>query len=92
VSLIKKGMKTEKNTQNILNNSNLLPIKQYCQHLVTHKANRPLKPNGINNKFKDFPDIAENIFKALQQKKAVTIEQNKVTYNNTVIGLIIRNT
>ncbi len=69
------------------------PIKQYCIQLLTYKKNRPTKQeslvNSINHKFKNHPEIAENVFKLLKQKKALTITQNKVSYDNAILNLIV---
>ena len=89
------GLKKEKLPITTENDLEVSPIKQYCIRLVTHKTNRPAKQdslvNSINNKFKSYPEIAENVFKSLQQKKALTIVQNKVSYNEKTISLIINN-
>jgi hypothetical protein len=71
----------------------LSPIKQYCRYLLGHNNNRPAKQdsllNSLHHQFKELPKIAEKVFNLLLQKKAITIVQNKVIYNETIIQLIV---
>jgi len=87
------GLKKEKLPIKTENDLEVPPIKQYCIHLITYEKNRPTKQeslvNSINHKFKNYPEIAENVFKLLKQKKALTITQNKVSYNDATINLIV---
>ena len=75
------------------NNLDLSPIELYCTHLVTYSKNRPSKRetlmNSINNKFKNTPDVAEEVFKLLTEKKAFTIAEKKVSYNDKIINNIV---
>lgn len=65
------------------------PIKVYCMHLITYRKNRPAKKdtllNSIKNKFKDAPESATEVFKLLTAQGAITISDNKVTYNDKKI-------
>lgn len=45
--------------------------------------------NSINNKFKNNPDIAEEVFKLLTVKKAFTVVEKKVSYNDKIINKIV---
>jgi len=65
------------------------PIKIYCMHLVTYSKNRPAKKdtllNSIKNKFKDAPESAAEVFRLLTTQGAVTVSENKVSYNDKKI-------
>ena len=65
------------------------PIKMYCMHLVTYSKNRPAKKdtllNSIKNKFKDSPEAAVEAFRLLTSQGAVTVSENKVSYNDKKI-------
>ncbi len=60
------------------------PIKIYCTHLVTYSKNRPVRKdtllNSIKNKFKDFPEKADEVFQFLTTQGAVKVSENKVSY------------
>lgn len=90
------GTKKEKNILDVQNNLELSPIKLYCTHLVTHSKNRPSKKetllNSIRNKFKNKPEIAEEVFKLLTEKKAFTIVEKKVSYDDKKINIIVNST
>ena len=62
------------------------PIKIYCKHLVTYSQNRPANKdtlmNSIRNKFKESPQLAVEVFKSLTTQGAITILENKVSYND----------
>ncbi|MBF0235192.1 MAG: NYN domain-containing protein [Desulfamplus sp.] len=64
----------------------LSPIEVYCSHLVAYKKNRPAKKvtllNSIKNKFKDKPEITNSILESLIKKGALSIQENKVIYND----------
>lgn len=65
------------------------PIKIYCMHLVTYSKNRPARKdtllNSIKNKFKDSPEAAVEVFRLLTTQGAVTVSDNKVSYNDKKI-------
>jgi hypothetical protein len=65
------------------------PVKTYCMHLITYSKNRPAKKdtllNSIRNKFKDAPELAAEAFRLLTTQGAVTVLENKVTYNDKKI-------
>lgn len=65
------------------------PIKLYCMHLITYSKNRPAKKdtllNSIKNKFKDAPEAAVEVFRLLTTQGAVTVSENKVSYNDKKI-------
>ena len=65
------------------------PIKIYCMHLVTYSKNRPARKdtllNSIKNKFKDSPEAAVEVFRLLTTQSAVTVSDNKVSYNDKKI-------
>jgi PIN domain len=64
-------------------------IKIYCMHLVTYSKNRPAKKdtllNSIKNKFKEFPGSEAEVLKLLTAQGAVTVLENKVSYNDKKI-------
>lgn len=76
-------------TPNTTTALSLSPIKIYCMHLVTYSKNRPAKKdallNSIKNKFKDTPKIAPEVLKTLTTQGAVTVLENKVSYNDKKI-------
>lgn len=65
------------------------PIKIYCMHLVTYSKNRPAKKdtllNSIKNKLKDSPEAAVEVFRLLTTQGAITVSENKVSYNDKKI-------
>lgn len=65
------------------------PVKIYCNHLVTYSKNRPAKKdtllNSIKNKFKETPEAAVEVFRLLTIQGAVTVSENKVSYNDKKI-------
>lgn len=65
------------------------PIKIYCMHLVTYSKNRPARKdtllNSIKNKFKDSPEAAVEVFRLLTTQGAITVSENKVSYNDKKI-------
>jgi hypothetical protein len=65
------------------------PIKIYCMHLVTCSKNRPAKKdtllNSIKIKFKDCPEASVEIFRLLTIQGAITVSENKVSYNDKKI-------
>lgn len=65
------------------------PIKVYCTYLVTYSKNRPAKKdtllNSIKNKFKESPQTAVEVFKLLTTQGAITVSENKVSYNDKKI-------
>ncbi len=79
-------------TQTILATStpNESPLQIYCAHLVTYKKNRPAKKatllNSIKNKFKDTPDITNAVLSSLVKHGALTINENKLIYNDKKIS------
>jgi len=86
--------KEEKETTNATKNTvettvSSTPIKIYCMHLVTYSKNRPARKdtllNSIKNKFKDSPEAAVEVFKLLTTRGAVTVSDNKVSYNDKKI-------
>ncbi|MGG6241641.1 PIN domain-containing protein [Nodosilinea sp. AN01ver1] len=68
-------------------------VKIYCNHLITYSKNRPAKKltliNSIKNKFKESPELATEVFSFLITKGAVTISENKVSYNNKKIEELV---
>ncbi|OIP76198.1 MAG: NYN domain-containing protein [Oscillatoriales cyanobacterium CG2_30_44_21] len=64
--------------------------RSYCTHLVTYRQNRPASRNtllsSIKNKFKDNPDSSVEIFKLLVVQGAITVSENKVSYNDKKIN------
>jgi len=65
------------------------PIKIYCMHLVTYIKNRPAKKdtllNSIKNKFKESPEAVVEVLKLLTTQGAITVSENKVSYNDKKI-------
>ena len=70
----------------VLARDSVSPIYTYCVHLVTYSQNRPAKKDtllaSIRNKFKDDPEAAAAVFKLLTTQGAVTVSENKVSYND----------
>jgi hypothetical protein len=64
-------------------------IKVYCAHLVTYKSNRPAKKetllNSIKNKFKDTPNVTNDVLTTLIKNGALAFQENKVIYNDKKI-------
>lgn len=86
------GMKKEEprpTTIATISANDVASIKMYCAHLVTYKSNRPAKKetlvNSIKNKFKDTPDVATNLLNALVKHGALSLQENKVLYNDKKI-------
>jgi len=86
------GTEKEEKTTNIPTVTTTLspsPIKIYCMHLVTYSTNRPAKKDtllkSIETKFKDTPNIAAEVFKALTTQGIITTLENKVSYNDKKI-------
>ena len=81
--------KEEKQTIPTTTTVSLSPLKTYCMHLVTYSKNRPAKKdtllNSIKNKFKDAPETAADVFRLLTTQSAVTVSENKVSYNDKKI-------
>ena len=81
--------KEEKQTISTTTTVSLSPLKTYCMHLVTYSKNRPAKKdtllNSIKNKFKDAPETAADVFRLLTTQSAVTVSENKVSYNDKKI-------
>ncbi len=69
-----------------------LSSKLYCMHLVTYSKNRPAKKdtllNSIKNKFKDSPEEVAEVFRLLTTQGAITVLDNKVSYNDKKINEI----
>ena len=67
----------------------LATMKTYCAHLVTYKSNRPAKKetllNSIKNKFKETPDVTNNLLSSLIKQGALTFQDNRVIYNDNKI-------
>ncbi|XHX80314.1 MAG: PIN domain-containing protein [Stenomitos frigidus ULC029] len=90
VSTQKEENQTTTATKTIVEATVLVsPIKIYCMHLVTYSKNRPAKKdtllNSIKNKFKDAPESAAEVFRLLTTQGAVTVSENKVSYNDKKI-------
>ncbi len=86
--------KEEKKTTNatkitVLARDSVSQIRTYCVHLVTYSQNRPAKKDtllaSIRNKFKDDPEAATAVFRLLTTQGAVTVSENKVSYNDKKI-------
>ena len=64
-------------------------IKTYCVHLATNSKTRPAKKatllNSIKDKFKESPEAAVEVFRLLTTQGAVTVSENKVSYNDKKI-------
>ncbi len=64
-------------------------IKVYCAHLVTYKSNRPAKKetllNSIKNKFKDTPNVTNDVLTTLIKHGALVFQDNKMIYNDKKI-------
>ncbi len=69
-----------------------LSSKLHCMHLVTYSKNRPAKKdtllNSIKNKFKDSPKEVAEVFRLLTTQGAITVLDNKVSYNDKKINEI----
>ncbi|MCP5197048.1 MAG: NYN domain-containing protein [Gammaproteobacteria bacterium] len=83
---------TKKEDKPIINTADVVslsPIKTYCMHLIACSKNRPAKKdtlfNSIKSKFKDAPEIAAEVFRLLTVQGAVTVSENKVSYNDKKI-------
>lgn len=81
------GMKKEDHKPaQIVIGTDTASIKLYCAHLVTYKSNRPAKKetllNSIKNKFKDTPDVTNNVLSSLIKQGALAFQENKVIYND----------
>lgn len=64
-------------------------VKTYCLHLITYSKNRPVRKdtliNSIKNKLQDTSEKAAGVLKLLTTQGAVTITENKVSYNDKKI-------
>ena len=60
--------------------------KEYCTQLINYSQNRPASKetllNTIRTKFKESPQLAADVFKLLTTQGAITISENKVSYND----------
>jgi len=86
----KEEKKTTKATEvTVLARDSASQIQAYCVHLVTYSQNRPAKKDtllaNIRNKFKDDPEAATAVFRLLTTQGAVTVSENKVSYNDKKI-------
>jgi hypothetical protein len=85
----KEGKEAAKAEPKSVDSISALPTKIYCMHLITYRKNRPAKKdtllNSIKNKFKESPKSATEVFKLLTTQGAVTISENKVSYNDKKI-------
>lgn len=85
----KEGKEATKTESETVDSILVSPVKTYCKHLVTYSKNRPAKKdtllNSIKNKFKESPESAAEVFKLLTVQGAITLAENKVSYNNKKI-------
>ena len=88
------GNKKEEKETTVETTVSSSPIKIYCMHLVTYSKNRPARKdtllNSIKNKFKDSPGAAAEVFRLLTVQGAVTVSDNKVSYNDKKIKEIAK--
>lgn len=65
------------------------PVKIYCMHLITYSKTRPAKKdtllNSIKSKFESDPGEAAKVFQSLTAQGAMTVADNKVSYNDKKI-------
>ena len=89
IGMKKEGKEVTKTESETVDSVLVSPVKTYCAHLITHSKNRPAKKdtllNSIKNKFKETPKSAAEVFKVLTAQGAVTLVENKVSYNNKKI-------
>lgn len=87
------GIKKEDKVPSVTNSDSVPPLKTYCMHLVTYSKNRPARKdtliNSIKNKFKNDPKATEMVFNSLLAQKAITILENRITYNNEKIKELV---
>jgi hypothetical protein len=85
---------TKTTVESTQSTSLVTPIKEYCTHLVTYSQNRPSKKdtllNSIRTKFKESPQSAVEVFKLLTTQGAVTILENRVSYNDHKIKELLK--
>jgi hypothetical protein len=87
ISTKKEENKTTTTTKTTVESTALLAaIKTYCTQLVTYNQNRPATKdalfNTIRTRFKESPQLAEEVFKLLTTRGAIKISENKVSYND----------
>lgn len=72
-----------------------VPVKEYCEHLLRHSKNRPVKRstllNHINSKYRDNLASPEKLIEALISNGAIAISNDKITYNETKISHLSKN-
>jgi PIN domain len=95
ISTKKEENKTTTTTKTTVESTALVsPIKTYCSHLVTYSQNRPANKdtlmNSIRTRFKGSPQFAVEVFKLLTTQGAVTISENKVSYNDNKIKELLK--
>jgi hypothetical protein len=87
ISTKKEENKTTTTTKTTVESTALLAaIKTYCTQIVTYNQNRPATKdalfNTIRTRFKESPQLAEEVFKLLTTRGAIKISENKVSYND----------
>ena len=87
ISTKKEENKTTTATKATVESTALISaIKTYCTQLVTCSQNRPATKdtlmNTIRTKFKESPQLAGEVFNLLTTQGAITILENKVSYND----------
>lgn len=67
-------------------------LREYCQHLLQHDKNRPVKKetllNNIKSKFKTDEINPELIFADLAKQGAILLKDNKIVYDQESIARI----
>ena len=95
ISTKKEENKTSTVTKTIVESTDFVsPIKTYCTYLVTYSQNRPAKKdtliNSIRSKFKESPQTAVEVLKLLTTRGAISISDNKVSYNDHKINELLK--
>ncbi|MBD2109156.1 PIN domain-containing protein [Leptolyngbya subtilissima] len=89
IGMKKEGKEVTRTESETVDSVLISPVETYCKHLITYSKNRPAKKdtllNGIKNKFKESPKSAAEVFRLLTVQGAVTLVENKVSYNNKKI-------
>lgn len=68
-------------------------VHLYCEHLITHRANRPASTttlkNSICSRMNQNKSMSEAVFEQLVRLKVVTVNNSKVNYTDTKIKSLI---
>ena len=91
----KEENKTTTSTKNTIESTALIDaVKLFCTQLVSYSQNRPASKdalmNTIRTKFKDSPQLAEEVFKLLTTQGVIKILENKVSYNDQKIKELLK--